>query len=92
MWLTLNDFSLGQLLLGIIIALFSSWIMRFLEPEKITIKSWRAVFLLIFRVFIDSIIANISVVRFVLTKKLKSSNLVSLWCLFYLRVVALWLF
>ncbi|GAA5096354.1 Na+/H+ antiporter subunit E [Bartonella acomydis] len=69
MWLTLNDFSLDQLLLGIIIALFSGWIMRFLEPEKITIKSWRAVFLLIFRVFIDSIISNISVARFVLTKK-----------------------
>ncbi|MBX4335983.1 Na+/H+ antiporter subunit E [Bartonella raoultii] len=69
MWLTLNGFSFGQLLLGIIIALFSGWVMRFLEPEKITIKSWRAVFCLIFRVFIDSITSNLSVACFILTKK-----------------------
>ncbi|WP_144751764.1 MULTISPECIES: Na+/H+ antiporter subunit E [Bartonella] len=69
MWLTLNGFSLGQLLLGIIVALFSGWVMRFLEPEKVTVKSWRAVFRLIFRVFIDSIMANISVARFVLTRR-----------------------
>ncbi|WP_273759100.1 Na+/H+ antiporter subunit E [Bartonella sp. ML70XJBT.G] len=69
MWLTLNGFSLGQLLLGIIVALFSGWMMRSLEPEKITVKSWRAVFRLIFRVFIDSIISNVSVAYFVLTKR-----------------------
>lgn len=69
MWLTLNGFSLGQLLLGIIVALFSGWMMRFLEPEKITVKSWRAVFRLIFRVFIDSIISNVAVACFVLTKR-----------------------
>ncbi|WP_455480716.1 Na+/H+ antiporter subunit E [Bartonella sp. B12(2025)] len=69
MWLILNGFSLSQLLLGIIIALFSGWVMRFLEPEKITIKSWRAVFRLISRVFIDSIISNVSVACFILTKR-----------------------
>ncbi|EJF74622.1 Na+/H+ antiporter subunit E [Bartonella alsatica] len=74
MWLALSGFSLGQLLLGIIIALFSGWIMRFLEPEKVTIKSWRAVFLLIFRVFIDSIISNVSVACFVLTKRFQKQQ------------------
>ncbi|WP_019223026.1 Na+/H+ antiporter subunit E [Bartonella rattaustraliani] len=69
MWLTLNGLSLGQLLLGIIIALLSGWIMRLLEPEKVTIKNWRAVFRLIFRVFIDSIVSNSSVACFVLTKR-----------------------
>lgn len=69
MWLILNGFSLGQLLLGIIIALFSGWVMRFLEPERVTIKSWRAVFCLIFRVFIDSITSNLAVACFVLTKR-----------------------
>ncbi|GAA4658096.1 Na+/H+ antiporter subunit E [Bartonella pachyuromydis] len=69
MWLTLNGFSLGQLLLGIIVALFCGWVIRFLEPEKITVKNWRAVFRLIFRVFIDSIISNIAVACFVLTKR-----------------------
>ncbi|WP_455466053.1 Na+/H+ antiporter subunit E [Bartonella sp. B39] len=69
MWLTLNGFSLSQLLLGIIIALFSGWVMRILEPEKITIKNWRAVFRLIFRMFVDSIISNVSVAYFVLTKR-----------------------
>ncbi|WP_336287580.1 MULTISPECIES: Na+/H+ antiporter subunit E [unclassified Bartonella] len=68
MWLILNGFSLGQLLLGVIIALFGGWMMRLLEPETVTIKNWSAVFRLIFRVFIDSIISNISVAWFVLTK------------------------
>lgn len=69
MWLILNGFSLGQLLLGIVVAIFTGWMMQLLEPEKVTIKSWRAVFHLIFRVFIDSIISNIAVARFVLTKR-----------------------
>ncbi|CAF26791.1 Na+/H+ antiporter subunit E [Bartonella quintana] len=69
MWLTLNGFNLGQLLLGIIIALFVGWMRQLLEPEKITIRSWRAVFRLIFRVFIDSISSNVSVAWFVLTKR-----------------------
>ncbi|MET3589088.1 multicomponent K+:H+ antiporter subunit E [Bartonella silvatica] len=69
MWLVLNGFSLGQLLLGGMVALLSGWLMRFLEPEKVTIKSWRAVFCLIYRVFIDSIVSNISVAGFVLMKK-----------------------
>ncbi|UTO28375.1 Na+/H+ antiporter subunit E [Bartonella harrusi] len=74
MWLILNGFSLGQLLLGIVIALFSGWMMRFLEPEKITIKSWRAVFRLIFRVFIDSIVSNVSVVFLILTKNFRQQQ------------------
>ncbi|MBB5073715.1 multicomponent K+:H+ antiporter subunit E [Bartonella callosciuri] len=69
MWLTLNGFNLGQLLLGIIIALFSGWMMRFLELERIAVKSWRAMFRLIFRVFIDSVISSFSVACFVLTKR-----------------------
>ncbi|MDD9330663.1 MAG: Na+/H+ antiporter subunit E, partial [Bartonella sp.] len=69
MWLVLNGFSLGQLFLGIMIALFCGWVMRLLEPEKATVKSWRAVFRLVFRVFIDSISSNVSVAWFVLTKR-----------------------
>ncbi|WP_455481954.1 Na+/H+ antiporter subunit E [Bartonella sp. B35(2025)] len=69
MWLILNGFSLGQLLLGIIISLFGGLMMQLLEPEKIIIKNWRAVFRLIFRVFIDSITSNISVAWFILTKR-----------------------
>ncbi|MCZ2157839.1 Na+/H+ antiporter subunit E [Bartonella sp. 220] len=74
MWLTLNGFSLDQLLLGIIVALFSGWVVQFLELEKITLKNWRAVFRLIFRVFIDSIISNISVAFFVFTKRLQKQQ------------------
>ncbi|WP_332059989.1 Na+/H+ antiporter subunit E [Bartonella sp. CB74] len=68
MWLILNGFSLGQLLLGVIIASFGGLMMRLLEPETVTIKNWSAVFRLIFRVFIDSIVSNISVAWLVLTK------------------------
>ncbi|CAK02614.1 Na+/H+ antiporter subunit E [Bartonella tribocorum] len=74
MWLILNGFSFGQLLLGVIIALFGGWMMRLLEPEKITIKSWRAVFQLFFRVFIDSIVSNIAVACFVLSQRSKKQQ------------------
>ncbi|WP_019220984.1 Na+/H+ antiporter subunit E [Bartonella senegalensis] len=74
MWLILNGFSLGQLLLGIIIALFGGWMMRLLALEKTTIKSWSAVFRLIFRVFIDSIISNIAVAWFIVTKKFREQQ------------------
>ncbi|KEG21298.1 Na+/H+ antiporter subunit E [Bartonella bacilliformis] len=66
MWVILSGFSLSQLLLGMMVALFSGWMMQLLEPEKITIKNWRAVFQLIYRVFIDSIVGNISVAWFTL--------------------------
>ncbi|AGF76567.1 Na+/H+ antiporter subunit E [Bartonella vinsonii] len=74
MWLTLNGFSIGQLLLGIIIALLSGWVMQFLELEKITLKNWRAIFRLIFRVFIDSIVSNVAVAFFVLTKRIQKQQ------------------
>ncbi|WP_455476121.1 Na+/H+ antiporter subunit E [Bartonella sp. B17] len=69
MWLILNGFSLGQLLLGSVVALCGGWMMRLLEQEKVIIKNWSAVFRLIMRVFIDSITSNISVAWFVLTKR-----------------------
>ncbi len=74
MWLILNGFSFGQLLLGIIVALFGGWVMRLFEPEKITIKSWSAIFQLFFHVFIDSIISNVSVACLVLTKRFRKQQ------------------
>ncbi|ENN90387.1 Na+/H+ antiporter subunit E [Bartonella bovis] len=74
MWLILNGFTLGQLLLGSIISLFGGWMIQLLEPEKITIKNWNAVFRLAFRVFIDSICANIMMAWFILTKKRKEQH------------------
>ncbi|MCZ2327903.1 Na+/H+ antiporter subunit E [Bartonella sp. F02] len=69
MWLSLSGFTLGQLLVGIIVALFCGWIMQRLEPEKIIIKNWSAVFVLAFRVFIDSISSHVSVAYCTLKKK-----------------------
>ncbi|WP_336293790.1 Na+/H+ antiporter subunit E [Bartonella sp. CB169] len=74
MWLILNGCNLGQLLFGIMIALLCGWMMRFLEPEKVTIKNWSAVFCLIFRLFIDSIVSNISVAWFILTKRYREQQ------------------
>ncbi|WP_455477016.1 Na+/H+ antiporter subunit E [Bartonella sp. B41] len=69
MWLILNDFSLGQFILGSMIALFGGLVLQLLELEKTVIKNWNAVFHLIFRVFVDSVISNISVAWFVLKKR-----------------------
>ncbi|AQX19009.1 multisubunit potassium/proton antiporter, PhaE subunit [Bartonella sp. CDC_skunk] len=74
MWVILNGFNLGQFLLGIVIALFSSLMMQLIEMKTATIKSWKAVFLLLFRVFIDSISSNISVAWFILTKRRKKQK------------------
>ncbi|AGF75133.1 putative monovalent cation/H+ antiporter subunit E [Bartonella australis AUST/NH1] len=74
MWLILNNFSLGQLLLGIIVALFCGWVTQFIQPEKRAVKNWNIVFKLIFRVFFDSISANISVAWFTLTKRYKGQH------------------
>ncbi|OPB32351.1 Na+/H+ antiporter subunit E [Bartonella sp. AR 15-3] len=74
MWMILNGFNLGQFLLGIIIALLSSFMMQLIEVKTATIKNWKAVFLLLFRVFIDSISSNISVAWLILTKRCKKQK------------------
>ena len=66
-WLLLNGFTPGQFLLGLAVALFAGWAMAALEPKRLRIRSWPALFRLIGVVFVDIIRSNIHVVRAILS-------------------------
>ena len=58
MWLLLNGFTLGQLILGIIVAVFASWGMASLRPEKPRLRKWYLLPKLFFRVVFDVVKSN----------------------------------
>ncbi|MFC5387130.1 Na+/H+ antiporter subunit E [Aquamicrobium segne] len=66
MWLLLNGFSPGHLLLGAILALVTSQMVSALQPAKPRIRRWSQIPLLIGRVFIDIFHSNVAVAGLVL--------------------------
>jgi len=67
MWLLLNGFSLGHLVLGTVIALFACWAMASLHPAKPHIRNWGAVLRLFGIVSVDILRSNIAVARLILS-------------------------
>ncbi|HUH49133.1 MAG TPA: Na+/H+ antiporter subunit E [Mycoplana sp.] len=67
MWLILNSFSVGHLLLGSAIAVFASWSMAALRPNKPRIRRWDLLARLLGIVLYDIILSNIAVVALILT-------------------------
>ncbi|RDJ07909.1 Na+/H+ antiporter subunit E [Rhizobium grahamii] len=61
MWLLLNGFSIGQLVLGILVAVFASWGMASLRTEKPALVKWYLLPKLFFRVLVDIVKSNLSV-------------------------------
>jgi multicomponent K+:H+ antiporter subunit E len=61
MWLLLNSFSLGHLILGTIIAVVASLAMSALVPAKPNIKNWHLIPVLIARVLKDIYHSNVAV-------------------------------
>jgi multicomponent K+:H+ antiporter subunit E len=66
MWILLNSLSVGQLLLGSVIALFASLGMASLQPDKPRLCVCRAVPRLILTVFYDILRSNIAVATIIL--------------------------
>ncbi len=66
MWLLLGGFTPGQLVLGIIVAVFASWAMASLRPEKPRIRNIHLLPKLFAIVMIDIIKSNIHVASVVL--------------------------
>lgn len=60
MWLLLNDFTLGHLLLGSIVAVFASWAMAALRPDKPRLRKWYLLPKLFAIVMLDIIHSNIA--------------------------------
>jgi len=69
MWLLLNRFSLGHLVLGTIVALVASWAMTALEPAKPRIRRWHRIPVLFFIVLRDIFRSNVAVARIILQGK-----------------------
>lgn len=65
MWLLLNSFTLGHLVLGAIIALIATHAMTALEPSKPKIRRWSSILILFASVFIDIAQSNIAVIRLI---------------------------
>ncbi len=74
MWLLLNGFTLGQLILGIIVAVFASWGMASLRPEKPRLRKWYLLPKLFFRVVFDVAKSNLQVARIILKGRSRKTN------------------
>lgn len=66
MWMLLNRFSLGHLLLGSAIAIVAGQAMAALQPERPHIRRWDRVAVLLARVTVDIIRSNIAVASILL--------------------------
>ena len=61
MWLLLNGFSAGHLVLGTAVAVVASRIMRALTPAKPRLRRWQLIPRLLFLVLVDIVRSNIAV-------------------------------
>ncbi|MFA5537644.1 MAG: Na+/H+ antiporter subunit E [Gemmobacter sp.] len=66
-WLLLNGFSLGQLVLGIAVALVAGRVMAALQPAKPRLRRWQLAPRLLGIVTLDIIRSNIAVTRLIVT-------------------------
>jgi len=69
MWLLLNKFSLGHLILGAVIAYGASWAMTALQPDKPRVRRWSLLPRLLLYVFGDIFRSNIAVATIILKGK-----------------------
>lgn len=69
MWLLLNDFTLGHLVLGSFVAIFGGWAMASLRPDKPKMKKWYLLPKLFLIVFVDIIRSNAAVALLMLSGK-----------------------
>ena len=67
MWLALNGFTLGHLILGCIVAVFASWGMASLRPAKPRLPKWYLLPKLLAIVLYDIVRSNIAVASILVT-------------------------
>ncbi len=69
MWMLLNSFSLGHLLLGSLVAVFAGWSLAALRPDKPRLKKWYLLPKLFLTVFVDIARSNLAVALLILRGK-----------------------
>ncbi len=74
MWLLLNGFTAGHLLLGTLVAVFASWAMAALRPRKPKLRKWYLFPKLLLLLFADILVSNLQVARRILTKPRERFN------------------
>lgn len=71
MWLLLNGFTLGNMVLGIVVAVFASWAMASLRPDKPKLRKWYLLPKLGAIVLYDIVRSNIAVASIILRGRQK---------------------
>jgi multicomponent K+:H+ antiporter subunit E len=74
MWLLLNSFTLGHVILGSVVAVFASWAMASLRPEKPRLGKWYLLPKLFVVVFVDIVKSNIAVAGIILRSGARRHN------------------
>ena len=74
MWLLLNGFTPGHLVLGILVAVFASWAMASLRPDKPRFGKWYLLPKLFGIVLYDIVKSNIAVALIILKAGRRSHN------------------
>ncbi|MBB6260758.1 multicomponent K+:H+ antiporter subunit E [Paenochrobactrum gallinarii] len=67
-WLLLNDFTIGALIFGSIVAFVACHAMTALVPQKPRIRSYRLIPVLVWRVALDILQSNIAVTKIILSR------------------------
>jgi multicomponent K+:H+ antiporter subunit E len=65
-WLLLTSFNIGQLVLGTLVAIFTSWAMTALRPDVPNVRKWLPLLKLAGIVFIDIVRSNFTTVSVIL--------------------------
>lgn len=71
-WLLLNEFTIGNFIVGIIVAFIASQSMRAFQPEKTHIRSYAGIVHLFYNVFVDIVQSNIDVAKLILSRNKKT--------------------
>jgi multicomponent K+:H+ antiporter subunit E len=74
MWMLLNGFTLGHLILGTLVAVFASWGMASLRPDKPKLRKWYLLPKLFGLVFVDVARSNLAVAWVILRGRPKGSQ------------------
>jgi multicomponent K+:H+ antiporter subunit E len=69
LWLLLNDFTLGHLILGSMVAIFAGWALAALRPDKPKLKKWYLLPKLFAVVCVDIARSNLAVATLILKGK-----------------------
>ncbi|MEO3434347.1 Na+/H+ antiporter subunit E [Inquilinus sp. CAU 1745] len=77
MWILLNGFTPGHVLLGGVIAIFASWAMSLLTPAKPRLRRWDLIPKLVGTVLIDVFRSNVAVARLIFQARAPASGFVA---------------